>query len=46
MKHANNDAFDFQDRNLTWSQIIQMYVEPDKFFDKYFTYSWEKKTGF
>jgi hypothetical protein len=40
MNHDNNDAIDFpglKDRNLTWPKIIQMYVEPDKFFDKCFT---------
>ncbi len=39
MNHGKNDVIDYaglNDRNLTWSQIIQMYVEPDKFFDKCF----------
>lgn len=36
MKYPKKDEFDYPERNLTWSQIIQMYVEPDKFFDMYF----------
>jgi len=40
MNQGNNEAIDYpglKDRNLTWLKIIQMYVEPDKFFDKCFT---------
>lgn len=33
-----------RDRNITWQQIIQMYVEPDIFFKICFTQSWKIKT--